>query len=746
MCLEKRPIGIVVISLIILILAATGNRVRTGNILNAKELALEDGAELWIWGQVEKKEPKEKGEAIILQGAYTKQNPKEQYHILVYISEESSCQIGDKIKFYGKVKRLQVSRNKGMFHQALYYKAKKIQYICSGKNLEVIEKGRFSLRECIYKIRIKLYNRLHRIYPEDTAELLAAILLGIKSGLEEETKDLYQKSGILHLISISGLHISCIGLGLYHILRKLGAGFGISGAMTALFLGFYYVLSGESVSALRAVIMAAVMMGAWYLGRSYDLLTALFLAAFLILIGSPYQLYQSGFQLSFGAVLGIGVVSPEFVRAFGTQNRMRQAICMNLGIQFTTLPIILYYYYEIPLYSLLLNLVLVPGMSLVLCCGLLGLFSSFFGLFAGRFLGAGAMVLLTCYEKAASFTIRLPFANLCWGQPALWEIMVYYLVLGVVVLVLHKMNESKDKFLKEEVYLYGEYGWEDKVNRCCLAVLLMFCMLLKYHPQEELKITMLDVGQGDSMVIEQRKGGVYLVDGGSTDVKQVGTYRILPFLKAEGIEKIQGIFISHMDFDHICGIKELLECQAKGEVQIECVYLPDIGGKDEVYEEMEKQIREQNIEIKYLSRGMELEHQGMKLKILQPIKGESYEGRNEYSMVFQLDFQEFSMLFTGDVEGKGEEELLVSGQLEKVNILKAAHHGSEYTMCEEVLEQIHPKATWISCGEKNSYGHPHKALLERIKALNSEIYVTMKEGAITVETDGTHMIIYEKCK
>lgn len=744
--MEKRPIGMVVLFLIIVILIFTGNKVKTGAILNEKELSLENGEKLWLFGKVEKKEPKTEGITITLKGAYPEDAPQEQYRIQVYISKETSCQIGDKIRVYGKIKRLQVSRNKGMFNQALYYKAKNIQYTCNGEEIQIMEAGKVSWREGIYQIRMKLYYRLQEIFPEDTAELLAAILLGIKSGLEEETKNLYQKAGILHLISISGLHISCIGLGLYHFLRKLGAGFGASGMITAIFLVLYGILSGESVSAQRAIIMAVFMMGAWYLGRSYDLLTALSYAAVFVLLEAPYQLYQAGFQLSFGAVLGIGVVAPKLVRAFGRNNKFIQALVTNLGIQLTTLPIILYYYYEIPIYSLLLNLILVPCMSLVLCSGLLGVAGSFVGVEFGRFWGSGAIFLLKAYETMADITLHLPFANMRWGQPTLIGICGYYFVLVITIWILSKMNERKDKILEEESHLYGEYGWEDKVNLCGLGVMFLSCLLLKYQPQEPLKITMLDVGQGDGIVIEERNAGVYLVDGGSSDVKQVGKYRLLPFLKAEGIFDIQGIFISHMDADHISGIKELLESHGQGEIRIQRVYLPDIDGKEETYLEMEEKIKEQNIEIVYLSRGVSLNHQALELQVLQPISQGIYPDKNEYSMVFRLKFQDFSMLFTGDVEGKGEEELLQSGALEKTIILKAAHHGSEYTMGEEMLSLIQPEVTWISCGADNSYGHPHQGFLERINKLNSKMYVTMNDGAITVETDGTHMIIYEKCK
>lgn len=161
---------------------------------------------------------------------------------------------------------------------------------------------------------------------------------------------------------------------------------------------------------------------------------------------------------------------------------------------------------------------------------------------------------------------------------------------------------------------------------------------------------------------------------------------------------------------------------------------------------METLISQSGIPIVYVARNMILQSGNLGFQILQPLQLGNYSEKNETSMVFNLKYKEFSMLFTGDIEGKGEAELKSSGLLEDITVLKAAHHGSEYTMCQETLNQITPEVTLISCGKDNSYGHPHKALLERINNLNSQIYVTMNDGAITVETDGLHMVIYEKCK
>lgn len=738
----KRPLCIIALIHILLILVFTAGDVLRGNVLTKKELALEDGQVLWVYGEIERKEPGNGYTGLTLKNAYVDNSENQKYKILVYIQNENSCQIGDKVKIQGTIKQLKRKTNQGMFHQALYYKAKKVNYLCNAKEIVVLEQKKRNIREQIYQLRMYCYEQLHRLFPKDTAALAGGILLGIKSDIGEETKNLYQKSGIFHLISISGLHISFLGLALYKIIRKYSGSYGFSGMITGIFLGFYAILCGESVSALRAVIMALVMMGAWYLGRTYDLLSALALSAILLLLDSPYYLYQSGFQLSFVAVLGIRLVSKELIRALGEEKKLRTAIVSNLGIQFTTLPLILYYYYEIPVYSLLLNLVLVPLMSLVLAAGILSLVLSFVHLSLGMFAGGTMEVLLRMFEAMAAMTLKLPYSNIRWGQPKISGIILYYVVLVAAVFFLQRINDKKEQLLQEEKEIRNIGGWEDNKKYVCLCVIFIAMVFLPYESKVPLTITMLDVGQGDCFVLEEKAGGVYLVDGGSTDIKEVGKFRILPFLKAKGITSIQGVFVSHMDSDHISGIKELLDSVREGEFQINGVYLPGISNKDDAYLSLEEQITQLGIPIVYMTRGMELSDGEITLHILQPKEEEYYEDRNEASMVFQLDYQEFTMLFTGDIEGQGEEELLENGVLQDIDVLKVAHHGSEYTMSSETLKRLAPEAALISCGVNNQYGHPHQALLERLQEVCQKVYITMTQGAVTLETDGISVVLY----
>lgn len=730
--MKERPMCILAIGVILMILLTTIQGVLANDVLNSKEKRIPDKSHGSFCGQVIKKQKTKDKINLVL---------KEQrnINILVYIQEDS-CQIGDKVKIQGTIYRLQNKRNKGMFHQALYMKSINIDYTCKGETIEVMEENHYIMndfKEDLFRLRMKCYEKLFHIFPEEMAGILGGMILGDKGGMQEETKTLYQQAGILHLISISGLHITFLGISLYHFMRKI-LGYLGSGLVTAGFLGSYLLLCGGSVSALRAVFMSIIMITGWYLGRTYDLLSAISMAAIVILLKYPYQLYQSGFLLSFGAVLGICLVSKQLTVTFvhrnekGPGSKIKEAVLSNLGIQMTTCPVILYSYFEVPLYGLVLNLIFIPFMSLILLSGILAMVVGFVSVEAGSFLGGVAVVLLQGYELLAKFTISLPFARLKLGQPDIVCIVIYYLCLTVSVYGLHKLNQRKEKRIEGQKGVLEVKDGYDKLKAAFVFFLWIGFFVLGYHPPKELNVTMLDVGQGDAIVIE-RKNRVYLVDGGSSDVPQVGKYRMIPYLKSQGIVVIDGIFISHMDSDHVSGIKELVEAGVKGEFVIKRAFLPNIDNKDQVYMEMEEQLKKIGIGIVYLNRGMDFEIDNLRFKILQPKPGVSYSDRNEGSLVFEISYQDFSILFTGDVEGQGEKELLETGALQEIDVLKVAHHGSEYTTSQEMLEILRPKIGLISCGLDNKYGHPHENLLQRLDDIHSHKYITACNGAISLD-------------
>ena len=244
-------------------------------------------------------------------------------------------------------------------------------------------------------------------------------------------------------------------------------------------------------------------------------------------------------------------------------------------------------------------------------------------------------------------------------------------------------------------------------------------------------VAMLDVGQGQSIYIRSGKMDI-LYDGGSTDVSEVGKYRIVPFLKASGVDKLELVIVSHMDADHYNGVQQLLEEKL---IKVDCLMLPLLEKPDESYTELVSIAKSKGVKVQMAESEDEFTLGKSQFQILHPSHGYEAESKNDTSIVMHMQYQDFAMLFTGDVEKNGEESMLKSGLLKDVDVLQAAHHGSASSTTEAFLEKVSPETVLISCGIDNRYGHPSKQTLERLKAMNCTYYVTMEEGCIMFEVD-----------
>jgi len=275
--------------------------------------------------------------------------------------------------------------------------------------------------------------------------------------------------------------------------------------------------------------------------------------------------------------------------------------------------------------------------------------------------------------------------------------------------------------------------------------------MLFFRPPAKDRVTFLDVGQGDCILLETAEGEVYLFDCGSSSRKQVGEYVLLPFLKYNGIGRIDAVFVSHFDEDHYNGIRELLAWGKKEGITIGELVVPELDEQD-VEKSPVTLLSEQvvtegdTVPIFYMNAGEIYPSKGASILCLHPPKGNEEDG-NASSMCFYVEFmkEDFSLLLTGDVEGEGEELLLqqlVKYNIRGVDILKVAHHGSRNATGEVLLEQLAPRRAVISCSGNNRYGHPHEEVIQRLEDVGTEIFYTMKSGQITMEVDN----IYEFCK
>lgn len=616
--------------------------------------------------------------------------------------------------------------NPGEFDRRSYERAGKIDfYLEDAKILRQSEAGKIAVQ--IEEVREKCRNSIREIFPQQEAGVLEAMLLGEKELLEEDTKSGFQAAGISHIMAISGLHISMLGIGVWSGLKWLGLPVSVSSVCSLLLLAGYGVLIGNPVTALRALIMFGLMLGAKLLGRTYDLLSALAAAAILLLLDNPDLLWSSGFQMSFAAVAGMGSYG-EFQRGLwkmigkvkcGGISGGRQKLAVGCALWIFMLPIVLYAFYQVSVLGILCNLLVLPLMPAVLGSGFLALLLGHWDTGIGSIAGVPAYGAIRLYEYVGEIAENVPAGMWTPGQPSLCAVAVYYGILAASCIVCEKIIRSEEKC--------SHAGGKLAAVQIAALFLALFVMAAPWKHSD--RITVLDVGQGDGIVLQTGKVQA-LVDGGSTSKSKVGKYVILPYLKYEGISSLEGIFLTHSDQDHISGIKEVLEEAQKGWLTVERVFFPVWMENTQEGKEIRQLAENCGAACSFLQAGDELKMGNAKIHVLHP-KAESYfDDANAGSLVFIWELGEMRALFTGDLPGENEGELLE--QLPVCSVLKTAHHGSRYSTSEEFLQKVKPEVALISCGENNRYGHPGQDTIERLVNSGSRILRTDEQGALMV--------------
>ena len=702
--------------------------------------------------------------------------------ILVYISKNETEQlaeikIGNRIAVSGEAETFEPARNPGNFDQKMYYLRQGIHVLVWADQYKIQSNDIKTVRQFLSEIRGRWNDLLLRHLGDYYGGTMSAILLGEKSGLDAEMKTMYQKCGISHLLAISGLHMTFLGMGIYNLLRKAGCGFALSGSAGGILLILYSLMIGAGVSSLRALIMFLVRIGAEITGRDYDLLTSLFLSAAILCCRQPLYLTDAGFQLSYGAILGIALFSPVFSEMFGCakiSDRKRRLECKKTGwilwlqskgftallwilnglstslaVNVLLLGPLLWFYFEIPPYSVFLNLIVIPVMPVAMGAGVAG---SALSLLSGPAGGAVLQIcggVLRCYDQVCTWAGKLPCNRFVAGKPDVPWIVAYYLVLSGLWLLFKYIVGKREQ--EEEKRKSGNKIPNENRKPCrlpgCGMLLFAVGMVLVcrngFQSLDEVQVTVLDVGQGDGIHIRHASLNC-LIDGGSSDVSSVGTYRLEPYLLSQGVDTLDYVFVTHGDDDHISGVKEMLENQMFG-VKIRNLVMPPSEYHDEKLAALAQAAMKNGTRVTVMDPGDEITTgegdggQGLTLACIGPECGLEVEPGNETSLVMDLSFGEFDMLFTGDVEGAGEESLVSSGLLRDYDVMKAAHHGSKNSGTEEFLQITEPEYAVISAGVDNRYGHPHTETLRRLNDAGCTVCSTQDNGAVMIRSDGEKM-------
>ncbi len=715
---------------------------------------LADAKEIEFQGEIYKKEKKADQPIYYLRDVIL-QDQKEQItcsSLILYPGSDDEI-IGSIYIGKARIQAFRQARNDGNFDELSYYESSGI-----AAKLEETEKiksitPRFYLRQVLYDLRGKMARSYENWLPGEESGVMKTLALGERDGLDAEVKSLYQMAGLSHVLAISGLHISVVGMAIYHFLRRRGIGFFTSGILAGCLVVFYGILCGMGSSTKRAIFMYGIYLLANVLGEVYDSGNALMLAGIFLVVQNPLCMNNTGVIFSFVAVLGvISFASPlvEVVKGMrqeveGAEKRglmsphltkILDTFVFTMGVQIFTLPLVARFYYEIPLYSVFLNLVLLPLLGILLGCGLIGgLVGLFWQELAGKILTVCHLILYF-YEWMADLTLCLPGARQIVCTPAWGRIFLYYGLLYLELFLLKGKNGRTKEKKKEKVWLrYGQ----------TLLCGLFGLVLLFWPKKAQDQMVMLDVGQGDGIYLQSSAGNHFFIDGGSTDVTRVGTYRILPFLKYHGVRKIDYWFVSHTDLDHINGLQECLESDYKIEhlvfakAQKECL-------KDrDTMEKLIQTANKQGSQILYMEVGDRLVSGDLSLQCVGPTQTISRDfagDGNAMSLCLLLTCGDFQGLFTGDIAMDQEVSLVaevqgVLGEETSLDFLKVAHHGSKYSSGGDFLDALAPEIALISCGKNNSYGHPGKETLERLEHVmgKDDIYITMDVGQIRILFD-----------
>lgn len=569
-----------------------------------------------------------------------------------------------------------------------------------------VSKGERRWYEFASVLRHYIREILHETFPGDTVGFAQALLIGDTDEISYGVDTDFKVSGIRHVVAVSGLHVSVLFSLISTITFK-------KRFFTALFgypiLLIFAALAGFSSSVNRACIMWGLILGANLLGREYDGATALSFAALTMLMGNPLVITSVGFQLSVGSVAGIYLFDPGIrkwilshfgdIRGKSLKNHavnwFSSSVSITLSAMTITTPLCAVYFGMVSLVGVVTNLLALWVISFI-----------FYGIMAVCLVALWWQTGAVWVAKAVSVPIRyvlwvagvmadVPMAAVYTCSPYIgaWLLFVY------AMLAVFLVSRNRRPVL---LICCGILG-------LCLALLASWAEPL----MDDVRITVLDVGQGQCILL-QSEGRSFLVDcGGDSDSEAAD--RAAETLLSQGIARLDGMILTHLDRDHAGGAENLLQ-----RMGCDVLVLPD--------EENELHTLT-NGEVVYAREDMELSFENAKIQILAP----TYPGTgNEKSLCVLFDTEKCDILITGDRNGFGERMLLRNADIPDVDVLVAGHHGSKHSSCEELLTAVCPEIVCISVGEGNSYGHPAPELLERLGEFGCMVYRTDRDGSIII--------------
>lgn len=648
---------------------------------------------------------------------------------------------GAQIKLLGNLSQPLPSLNFGAFSYRDYLARQGVFAQFQARQLTLLQASTpWSPLRGVEQFRSAIFVAFAQALRADTAALLGSLVLGEQEApVSEATQSLFQKAGLQHVLAVSGFQVQLLLLAWLGLARLLRLPRWAAATLGALLTLFYVALTGFSASVLRAGMVACLGLVAWACFRRIHALQALIVGGALLLLGRPGLLFEAGFQFSFLATAGL-IWGATWLAEKLDFLPLPLATCLGalLAAQLWVLPVQLYHFGAVSLLVIPANLWATLFVSLLTWMTLAGM-----GLaFCSQDLWAwGAPVLggvCDFFVAGVAWLAALPI-------PAVEGLFLSGMQVGLVLLVLVALPVWPQ--WPVPTGLPGPF----KAKAVLLAVLLALPLLSgagRLHERLNcpLRVTYLYVGQGDAILIEA-PGQTLLIDAGPRQVQgdqiwDAGTQHILPYLRRRGIGKIDKAVISHAHLDHYGGFAGLL-----AEIPIQTFYVPAQSPVSGSYLELLRRIQLKGSVLSSPRQGESLVlGAGLSLTFWQGLAEASHshpgeagpeENINNQSLVVQLQHQQVTFLFAGDIEAEAEQTLLAQvGTRLKADILKIPHHGSDTSSGEAFLQAVQPREAIVSAGVANRFKHPIPEILARYKQLGSRVWRTDQQGAICVCSQG----------
>mgnify|MGYP000234662571 CR=1 FL=1 len=637
---------------------------------------------------------------------------------------------GNSVYLSGTYRRGREKRNPGEFDYNNYLHSKGISGVLRIYRLEdfkISGRNKSFLSGKIFSIRKYVYKNINLLQEPKTAGLLKGLLLADRSEISVETKSEFINSGVVHVLAVSGLHVGYIILIFLLIFGRFNIY--IRSIITAVGLLMFMFITGVPASVFRATLMAMIIIFALLTNRSTNLYNSLALAALIILLIKPAELFNPGFQLSFTAVLSIAAiyqVLAKKIQSSGISNKFviytLLIIAVSLSAQIGTLPFTLIYFGKLSIIALFANILVVPLIGFIVGTAIFTLvINPFFPLIASYYASANNLFGNLLFE-IVKISGNFKYAFLWIRHFTVIDAIIYYLLIVIFFYFYQRFNSKKAKIL---------------LFALTISNLMLFMSFddAQLLPDKSLNVLMIDVGQGDAFLIKFPNGKTALIDAGNATASfDNGERVILPLLDYLSINKIDYGFVSHIDADHYGGFISLIH-----NGRIRQIFKPKIDSSLKKDIKFEKYLTKNNVPFSYYKKEI-LKIGNVRLYIMNDIDKKYFNklSTNNNSGFLKIVYGNDSYLFLGDMGKKAERYYrnYYKGFL-NVDVLKVSHHGSNSSSEYEFLKAVTPKYSLISVGLQNKFHHPSTFVINELKSINSKIFRTDLDRAVLLRDDGS---------